>query len=214
MSKLNKKLSEKERALCRLITCEVRTSYLHIFKPQAAPGETKLKYSCTMLFDKSKDLTCMDPDGKPRTIQEAIKNAKIIGWGPKENWPENLESPISDGDDPKYKDKEGYAGHWVIKAWTGSDSAPGIEDVSGNEITDPKQFISGDFAHLKIFANPWEYMAKSGVNFILDNIMKSRTGKPFGAKKSPGTAFTHIKKGAYQAPMDKDESDDDDMDFK
>ena len=212
MSNLNKKPSEKEKALCRLVTCEVRTSYLHIFKPQAAPGETKLKYSCTMLLDKSKDLTCMDTEGNPRTFQEAIKNAKIVGWGPKENWPPNIESPISDGDDPKYKDKEGYAGHWIIKATTNGDSAPGIEDFSGNEITNPNQFISGDYAHLRIYAYAWEYMKRAGVSFILVNIMKSRTGKPFGAKKSPGTAFTHVKKGTTSPPLNAEE-DDDDMNF-
>lgn len=215
----NKKKSDKD--LCRLITPEFRVSHPHVFKPQAPKPTDKLKYSITMLFPKSSDLVGQAPRkdgetvGKPRSLKEVIRNAKLAEFGSKENWPENLESPVNDGDDQKkYPDKPGYKGHWVIKATTSEDQKPSVvgpvADDYGNliPITEPNDLYPGCYARAYIYAYVWTYMNKQGVGFILDHVQKLRDGKSFGGKKPVEQVFSPVE-------VSSDESEDDgDTDFR
>ena len=116
------------KELCRLITPEFRVSYPHLFKAQAPDEKSKKKFSITMLFPKNKELVGQSPTGEERSLKSIMRNAKNAYFGSKENWPEGLLSPIKDGDDPEFADKEGYKGHWVIKATTNEDQRPGVVD--------------------------------------------------------------------------------------
>lgn len=105
--------SKGDREKCRILTPEFRVSYPHVFKAVQFQGKGDFKFSVTMLFKKSQDLS---------TIKLAMKHAKIAEFGPdKSNWPDDLETPVVDGDAPKYAEREGYKGHWVIKASTGAE---------------------------------------------------------------------------------------------
>jgi hypothetical protein len=209
MSKTEKAVKTKaEKEECRMITPEFRVSYPHVFKPQAPKPTDKKKYSITMLFPKDSDLTGMSPDGKPRSIKEVIRNAKIVKFGPKENWPEELQSPVVDGDAKKFKDKPGYAGHWVIKAVTGEDQKPGVVDAKMVPIVNPADLYPGCYARAYVYAYWWEYMGKQGIGFILDHVQKMRDGKSFGGKKPVEQVFTPI-----EASDAGDSEDDDEEDF-
>jgi Protein of unknown function (DUF2815) len=200
-----------DKEICRIITPKFRVSYPHVFKAQAPKATDKAKYSITMLFRKDSDLTGVapGPEKKARSLQEVIKNAKTLKFGPKENWPKNLESPVTDGDNPKFAGKDGYEGHWVIKAVTSADQRPTVVDRNMVPITDPNQLYPGCFARAYIYAYVWEYMGKQGVGFILDHVQKLEDGQSFGGKKPVEQVFS---------PLGEDEDSSDEVeessDFK
>lgn len=204
-----KKLTKEEKDSCRLITCRFRASYVHLDKPHAVKAGDKETFGITMLLPKDQDLTGKTLDGQSRTFQQAMKNAKLITFGPKENWPEGLESPISDGDAPQYKDNDGYKGHWIIKATSNADNQPGVADEDGVPM-DPKKLYSGCYARAYVFARVWTWGKKQGVHFILDHVQKLADGKPFGGKTAIENVFGPV--GTGKAKLDEEE--DDDMDFK
>lgn len=214
-----KKAAKTDKDLCRIITPEFRVSYPHLFKPNQVKPADKPKYSITMLYPKDSDLTGQAPPvsngdgtfkpGPARSLKEVIKNAKIAEFGPKENWPEGLESPVIDGDNPKFAEKEGYKGHWVIKAATSEDQRPTVVGPDMKPITDPAGIYPGCYARAYVYAYVWEYMGKQGVGFILDHVQKMKDGKSFASKKSVDHVFNPI--GAASPDAD---GDDDDMDFK
>ncbi len=189
--------SEKQR----ILTPEFRVSYPHVFKAAQVQGKGEPKYSITMLFPKKNDLS---------VIKLAIKHAKISAFGPNpDSWPENLASPVTDGDDPKHADKEGYKGHWVIKASSNADNKPGVVDEDVQPIVDPSAFYPGCFARAQVFARAWEYMGKEGVHFILDHVQKTRDGKSFANKKSAAEVFNPI--AASNSDTGNDDGEDDDF---
>lgn len=215
-----KKANKTDKDLCRVITPEFRVSYPHVFKAQAVKPTDKPKFSITMLYPKDSDLMGQAPpvaDGKggyapgpARSLKEVIKNAKLAEFGPKENWPEGLESPVTDGDDPKHKDKDGYKGHWVIKASTSEDQRPTVVGPDMKPINEPADLYPGCYARAYVYAYVWEYMGKQGVGFILDHVQKMRDGKSFGGKKPVDQVFNPIS-----APDDSGaDAGDDDQDFK
>lgn len=188
-----RKLTKEEKELCRIITPEFRVSYPHLFKAQAPRPTDTPKFSITMLFPKNKEMIGLSPSGKPRSILKVIKNAKRLEFGENEaKWPK-LRSPISDGDKEKFVDKEGYAGHWVIKATTGQDQKPGVVDADMTPITEASLIYPGCFARAYIFARPWEYMGKRGIQFILDHVQKMRDGKSFSGKQPVETVFSPVE---------------------
>lgn len=195
----NKPKANKD--LSRVLTPEFRVSYPHVFKAQAIKPTDKPKFSVTMLFPKNADLSA---------LKEAMRQAKIAQFGPKENWPDDLESPVVDGDNPKHADKEGYKGHWVIKASTNEDQRPGVVDENVQPIVDQAKFYPGCYARAYIYAYVWEYMGKQGVGFILDHVQKLRDGKSFGGKKPADQVFSPVGTG----DSGDFEDDTEEMDFK
>lgn len=189
----------------RIVTPPFRVSYPHLFKANAMKGSAP-KYSVTMLFkksegDKAKDL----PE-----IMAAIRAAKISQFGKdKLNWPK-MASCITDGDDAKFADKEGYKGHWAIKASSIETSKPGLVDEELEPILEQALFYPGCYARAQVFARVWEFpegSGRHGVHFILDNVQKLKDGKPFGGKKSAKDAF-----GAGAVSDDDSDNDSDDSD--
>lgn len=199
--------AKSDKDLCRLITPEFRVSYPHLFKAQAPKPTDKPKFSVTMLYPKTSDLMGQSPSGEPRSIKAVIKNAKLAEFGGKENWPEDLESPVIDGDDAKYAEKAGYAGHWVIKATTSEDQRPSVVDADMTPIADAADVYPGCYARAYVYAYVWEYMGRQGVGFILDHVQKLRDGKSFGGKKPVEQVFSPVAVAAEET------EDDDDVDF-
>jgi hypothetical protein len=197
---------DKEKS--RLLTPEFRVSYPHVFKPNSIKG-SKPKFSVTMLFDKKTDLT---------PIKNAIRAAKIAAFGSKENWPDDLESPVLDGDgkaglDRNGERKEGYKGCWAIKASTGEDQRPGVVDENVEPITEPGKFYPGCFARAYVYAYVWDNEFGRGVGFILDHVQKLRDGKSFGGKKPADQVFTPVNAGPDNEDDDGDFESDGEADF-
>lgn len=193
-----KQKDAKEKA--RLLTPEFRVSFPHVFKANSIKG-SKPKFSVTMLFPKDSDIT---------PIKGAMKMAKIAKFGPKENWPDDLETCVVDGDLLKFADREGYKGHWVIKASTNEDQKPGVVDENVVPITEPSKFYPGCYARAYVYAYIWEFGGKEGIGFILDHVQKTRDGKSFGGKKPADQVFQPVSSGDMG---DDDDGDDEVEDF-
>lgn len=191
MAKPDKAVAKANKEKQRILTPEFRVSYPHVFKPNAMKGG-KPKYSITMLFSKNSDLS---------VVKEAMRQAKLNKFGSKENWPDDLESPVTDGDNAKHADKEGYKGHWAIKASTNEDQKPGVVDANVEPIVSQGDFYPGCYARAYVYAYVWEFGGKQGVGFILDHVQKLREGKSFGGKKPVEQVFS---------PVHSDDADSDD----
>ncbi len=183
-------MAKTEKEKLQVLTPTFRVSYPHLFKPQAM-GNSDPKYSITMLFKKSEDLSA---------IKLAIKHAKIDAFGADSaNWPRDIKSPVSDGDEPDRKSgkvKEGYEDCWVIKATSSADIKPGV--VGRNEkvpIEDPAEIYAGCYARAQVFARVWEWPENSknyGVQFILDHVQKVRDGKSLASRKGASEVFSPL----------------------
>lgn len=202
-------MTEEQRNKVRMVTAEFRVSHPHVFEPSAIEG-SKPNYSITMLFDKTGNMKGICPNTKEaRTFQEIIKQAKINEWGPDESqWPKNIFSPVANGDDPKYADKEGYKGHWVIKATSMVESKPSVVDAKLKPITVHSDFYPGCYADAYIFARVWTFAGKYGVQFIVDHVRKRKDGKSLSSKKSADQVFAPIDGGDTDDFGAEDESDD------
>lgn len=195
------KQSKSEKEACRVVTGEFRVSYPHVFKPQGMQGkkDAAKKYSITMLFPKNADLS---------GIKNAMKQAKIQKFGadPK-NWPKGLESPVTDGDSPKNADKEGYAGHWAIKASSSEDQKPTVVDQNVEPILNQGDFYPGCFARASILAYIWDNEFGKGVGFILDHVQKMREGKSFAGKPTAAEVFSPVSTGEEESEDFADAAD-------
>jgi hypothetical protein len=189
---------------CRVVTPTFRVSFEHVFKAQSPKGEDKKQFSVTMLFPKDTD---MGP------INRAILYAKIGQYGEdKTKWPK-IASPIKDGDHEKYKDMEGYAGHYVIKAISPEDRPPQIVNQQLEDIIDQKEFYSGCYARANIYAFSWEYMKKHGVSFNLNHVQKVKNGKPFTSRKNAKEVFSPLSAGDDESITTEVETETEELDF-
>ncbi len=197
--------SDKESQ--RIVTPEFRVFYPNVFKPSRMKGtDNALKFSVTGGFDKKKDMS---------VIKLAIKHAKINFFGPnKEEWPDDIISPVTDGDlppKPGKKPKEGYKGNWVIKFSSNEDQRPGVVDYpNGDPIVNPSDFYPGCYARAQVFAYVWEFPKDSGrygVSFILDHVQKMKEGKAIGGKKSAKEAFGITAGGDDEDDVEADDEE-------
>ena len=206
-----KKTGSKEYT-CRMITPMFRLSHPHLFKAQAPKPTDKPKFSLTMLYPKGTDLmgqtlATESSPSQPISLKTVITNAKLQEFGAKENWPDKLQSPVRDGDDEEFKDKEGYAGHWVIKATSNEDSRPGVVDAKGVPITEASVIYPGCYCRAYVYARVWEYMGKQGVQFILDHVQMLKDGKSFGGKKPVEQVFGPVGDGGSDEAEETEEHD-------
>lgn len=182
MSKSEKTKSEKTKSdeMQRVVTPEFVAYFPHLFTANEYGG--KKSYSITMGLKKTTDISKM---------KLAAKLAKIEKYGRDESeWPEAIESPFLDGDSPKFKDRIGYKGHWIVKASTGEQYKPEVIDATdGEPILNAADFYAGCIARAEVYARVWEFGDKVGVHFILNSVVKIRDGKPIGGKKPAKDAF-------------------------
>lgn len=184
--------SKSDKNLCRVLTPEFRVSYPHVFKAQGMKNKPNAKksYSITMLFAKDSDLG---------PLKEAMRQAKIQKFGEdKAKWPKALESPVQDGDSPKNVDKDGYPGHWAIKASSSEDQKPGVVDQNVEPIIDQAAFYPGCYARASLLAYVWDNEFGQGVGFILDHVQKMRDGKSFGGKPPADQVFAPVGTGTEE----------------
>lgn len=198
------KQATQQKEKIKLVTHEFRVSYPHVFKAQAF-GKNDPQFSVTMLFSKKSDM---------KAITDAIKQAKIAKWGSKENWPKMTRPVYLDGDAPELADKEGYKGHWIIKAHAKEDQRPEVVNEDVEPITDASEFYPGCYARAQVLVQAWDNEFGKGISFYLDHVQKLRDGKSFAGKKPADQVFTPVNTGRSDDDDDSDDSsDDDDEDF-
>ena len=165
----------------KVITGEVRFSYLHVFEPYAGEVGQKAKYSVALLIPKKDKQTIA-------LIQEAIAEATDQGqtskWGGKV--PKNLKLPLRDGDEEKADEHPEYAGMFFVNA--SSERQPGLVDSHKQEIFSDQELKSGDWGLASINFYPFSVSGNNGIACGLNNLMKKRDGESLGGTPASAEA--------------------------
>ena len=165
----------------KVITGEVRFSYLHVFEPYAGEVGQKPKYSVSLLIPKKDKQTIA-------LIQEAVAEATDLGqttkWGGKV--PKNLKLPLRDGDEEKADEHPEYEGMYFINA--SSERQPGLFDSHKKEIFSDQELKSGDYGLASINFYPFSVSGNNGVACGLNNLMKKRDGESLGGTPASAEA--------------------------
>lgn len=158
----------------KVITGEVRFSYLHVFEPYAAEVGQKPKYSVSLLIPKKDKQTMALINA---AIEEATEQGQSSKWGGKV--PKNLKLPLRDGDTEKDTDEHPeYAGMYFINAST--ERQPGLVDSHKQEIFSADELKSGDWGLASINFYPFSVSGNNGIACGLNNLMKKRDGEGLG----------------------------------
>lgn len=161
----------------RIVTGEVRFSYVNLLKPRENQFGGEPKYSVTLLIPKSDVATKQKIDA---AIQAAIEKGKSGSWNGVV--PPNVAIPIHDGDGVKQDGTpfgEECKGHWVMTASTGVDYPPKIVDINLNPIIDPTEVYSGMYGRIALNFSPYMFAGKKGIGcYISTNVQKTRDGEP------------------------------------
>lgn len=165
----------------RVVTEEVRLSYVSLLQPKDSQFGNKQQYSVTILLPKS-DV------GTKQRIDAAIEAAKQLGKS--KHWngviPPQVAIPIHDGDGVRPSDGMPYGeeckGHWVFNATSNVDQPPKVVDASLNPIVDPTEVYSGMYGRIAVNFGPYAQAGKKGVGcYLSTNVQKTRDGEPLGA---------------------------------
>lgn len=181
----------------KVVTGEVRASYVSIFKTRYNDLSGKEEYSMMILIPKEDRKTI-------EKIEGAIETAKYEKWNNK--LPKNLREPLKDGDDENHipesaePGEESYANHYFMNVK--SSTKPGIVDADLNQVIDEGSFRSGDYCKVSIQAFAYDMKGNRGVSFGLNNVQVLRKGEPLGGRSRPENDF------------EREERDEDDMDLQ
>lgn len=186
-------MSNKTMMPTKVVTGEVRFSYVHIFTPRPAmnPGDGE-KYSMSILIPKDDKETI----SKIKAAMKAAVDAGLPVWGGKK--PANLKVPLRDGDEER-PDDPAYEGHYFINC--SAKTKPGIVDKKRNPITDSQDVYSGCYGRVSVNFYAYNVNGNRGIACGLNNVQKLRDGDHLGGRARAEDDF------------DDDFSDENDDDF-
>ena len=181
----------------KVLTGEVRLSYVHLSQPYANPNQpgAEPKYSVTLLIPKTDAATKADIES---SIQAAYENAVANEW--KGARPQLRSRLIYDGDGLR-NDGSPFGpeckGHWVI---TGSTRRkPQVVDISNvNVELAPQDIYSGMYARVTLNFFSFNSNGNKGVGCGLGNVMKTRDGEALAGGATAVQDFEGI--GQAQQP--------------
>lgn len=178
----------------KVLTGEVRLSYVNLITPRAQNQGDTPKYSVQLLIPKSDTATVQDI---LQSIEAAAASAVNEKWGGVRP-AIDFKSILHDGDGTKPDAGTPYApeckGHWVLSAT--SERKPDVVHVSNiNAPLAPNDIYSGMYARVTI--NFYGYKnRKIGVGCGLGNVLKTRDGEPLSGGASAASDFAGIGQAA------------------
>ncbi|RKL69087.1 hypothetical protein CR203_03335 [Salipaludibacillus neizhouensis] len=171
---------ENQANQTRVVTGEVRFSFVNLLTPRENQHGGAPKYSAVVLLPKS------DVQTKQK-IDAALEAAKERGKAKQWNGvvPPNVAIPVHDGDGVRPSDGmpfgEECKGHWAFTASTGVDYPPKVVDVNAQPIMDATEIYSGMYGRIAINFSPYMFSGKKGVGcYISTNVQKTRDGEALG----------------------------------
>ena len=173
----------------KVLTGEVRLSYVHLIEPRTnKPGDDP-KYSATLLIPKTDFATKADIDA---SIQAAAQDAVSKVWNGAA--PPQLRVPIYDGDGVRQSGEpfgEECRGHWVVSASTfNKPQVVGIQNI--NQELPPREVYSGMYARVTIRFFGYSNSGNKGIGCGLGNVMKTRDGEPLSGSASAASDFAGV----------------------
>lgn len=167
----------------KVVTGQVRFSYLHIWEPSAVNEGQEKKYSASLIIPKSDKATL-------QKIEAAIKAATEVGkakWGGK--IPPKLKTPLRDGDVERPED-EAYADSWFINA--NAKTKPGIVDSQARPIMNQDEVYSGCYGRASITFYPFDSNGNRGIACGLNHLMKVKDGEALGGRSTAESDFAEV----------------------
>lgn len=179
----------------KVLTGEVRLSYVNVITPRASQQGGEPKYSVTLLIPKSDYATKADIDS---AIQAAMQEAIGKVWGGVR--PPQPRIPIWDGDGVRQSGVpfgEECKGHWVITASTKmKPQVVGMDNI--NAELAPSDIYSGMYGRVTIRFFGYSNSGNKGVGCGLGNIMKTRDGEPLAGTASAASDFATVGNAVVQ----------------
>lgn len=179
----------------KVLTGEVRLSYVNVITPRASQQGGEPKYSVTLLIPKSDVATKADIDS---AIQAAAQEAIGKVWGGVR--PPQPRIPIWDGDGVRQSGVpfgEECKGHWVITASTKmKPQVVGMDNI--NVELAPSDIYSGMYGRVTIRFFGYSNSGNKGIGCGLGNIMKTRDGEPLAGNASAASDFAMVGNAVVQ----------------
>lgn len=169
----------------QVVTGEARLSFVNLFEPKKIGENDKdAKYSCTVIIPKSDTRTI---EAIKAAIQAAAEAGAQKHFGGRV--PTNVNNTFYDGDTAtddmgelkniKYPE---YAGSYFIRVST--KFKPKVLDANRQEIIDPTEVYSGMYGRVSMTFFAYSGDGRRGVSAVLNNVMKTRDGKPLTSQLS------------------------------
>ena len=176
----------------KVVTGEVRFSYLHVFTPHSMDEDKEPRFSVCLLIPKTDTKTIAK-------IKKAIEAAKIAGknkWGGKV--PVNLKTPLRDGDTEqddlgqlKKIERPELDGHYFLNCT--SKTQPGLVNRQLNPILDSEELYSGCHGRASINFYSFSVNGNKGIACGLNNIQKLRDGEYLGGRSRAEDDFEAVE---------------------
>lgn len=169
----------------KVITGEVRFSYVHLFEPYSSFDGQDPAYSATLLIPKSDKKTLKAIKDAQAAAAEAGK-AKFNG-----KLPAHLKTTLRDGDTDDSVDvseNPEYAGNMFIRV--SSKTKPGVVDKNVQEIIDPSEIYSGMYGRASINFFAYNTAGNRGISAGLNNVQKTKDGDFLGGRSSADADFS------------------------
>lgn len=172
----------------KVLTGEVRLSYVNLTQPRASQPGQEPKYSVTLLIPKTDTATIADINA---SFQAAYDDGVAKKWNGARPQPRAI---IHDGDGLRpsglpFGDE--CKGCWVLTA--SSKQKPqvvGIDNIR-NELA-PQDIYSGMYARVTINFFPFDTAGNKGVGCGLGNVLKTRDGDPLSGGASAESDFAGV----------------------
>ena len=168
----------------KVITGEVRLSYVHLFEPYSFDDGQEAKYSCVLLIPKSDKATV----AKLKAAYEAaVEKGKATKW--KGKVPKGRAIPLRDGDDDPTYEGEEFEGHWILRA--SSRNKPGVVERHDPHVAieDSTRVYSGCYARVSLNMFPYDAAGNKGVSAGLNNVQFLRDGESLGGRSRAADDF-------------------------
>jgi hypothetical protein len=169
-----------------------------------------------MLFPKKKKMLGTDGHKNEVSLERMLRRAKIEKFGKDESeWPEDRDprnGPIFDGDSKKYKGKEGYKGHWAVKATAMETSKPDVVDQDLEVIDEASEFYAGCYGRASVYVQSWDNEFGKGTSLYLNHVQKLDDGKNLSNRKAASETFTPVNSGRDEDDEEDENDNDNDND--
>jgi hypothetical protein len=152
----------------KVVTGEVRLSYVNLFEPKSIVEGGPLKYGVSVLIPKSDKA---EVSKIQRVIDDLIRESQDILKGTK-----GLRTPLRDGDTEK--DSEEYEDHWFINV--SNKNQPIVVDENRQEIINPREVYSGCFGRVSMNFFAYNKAGSKGIGVSLNAVQKTQDGESLG----------------------------------
>lgn len=152
----------------KVVTGEVRLSYVNLFEAKAIIEGQPAKYSLTVLISKEDKATIKQIQN---AVQEVIDSSQGILKGTK-----GLKTPLRDGDEEK--DSIEYENHLFMNV--SSQQAPIVVDENRQEVINAREVYSGCYGRVSMNFFAYNQAGNKGVGVALNAVQKTRDGEALG----------------------------------